>query len=56
MSNTIALVAFISKKQAIAKPAKDLYASDWFKKASTFATLHPSAFRLPPSSFQTHPS
>ena len=37
MSKTIALVACVSKKQAIPQPARDLYISDWFKKASRYA-------------------
>jgi hypothetical protein len=34
---TIALVACVSKKNATPMPARDLYASDWFCKASAYA-------------------
>ncbi len=34
---TIVLVSCVSKKQTISSPAKDLYISDWFKKASLYA-------------------
>jgi hypothetical protein len=34
---TIALVACVSKKNATPMPARDLYISDWFLKASTYA-------------------
>lgn len=37
MSKTIALVACVSKKNDHEMPAKDLYISDWFLKASTYA-------------------
>jgi cytoplasmic iron level regulating protein YaaA (DUF328/UPF0246 family) len=37
MSKSIALVSCVSKKQSIALPAKSLYLSDWFKKASAYA-------------------
>ena len=36
-NKTIALVACVSKKQNTPRQAKDLYISDWFGKASTFA-------------------
>ncbi|WP_347710714.1 MULTISPECIES: DUF6884 domain-containing protein [Cyanophyceae] len=32
----IALVSCVSRKQTIASPAKDLYQSDWFKKARAY--------------------
>jgi len=34
---TIVLVSCVSKKQNISLPAKDLYISDWFQKASAYA-------------------
>jgi cytoplasmic iron level regulating protein YaaA (DUF328/UPF0246 family) len=37
MSTTIALVACVSKKNKTPMPARDLYISDWFKKASSYA-------------------
>lgn len=37
MSKTIALVACVSKKNKTPMPARDLYISDWFLKASTYA-------------------
>lgn len=37
MSKSIALVSCVSKKQSIALPARSLYLSDWFKKASAYA-------------------
>lgn len=40
MSKTIVLVACVSKKQKNPQPAKDLYISDWFIKASVFAQQH----------------
>jgi len=40
MSKTIALVACVSKKNDYARPARDLYISDWFLKASAYADLN----------------
>jgi cytoplasmic iron level regulating protein YaaA (DUF328/UPF0246 family) len=37
MAKTIALVACVSKKNLNPMQARDLYISDWFKKASTYA-------------------
>lgn len=37
MSKSIALVACVSKKNDKARPARDLYKSDWFLKASAYA-------------------
>ena len=37
MSKTIALVACVSKKNKSPMPARDLYISDWFLKASAYA-------------------
>ena len=37
MAKTIALVACVSKKNKRPKVARDLYISDWFKKASAYA-------------------
>ena len=37
MSKTIALVACVSKKRVTSLPARDLYISDWFLKASAYA-------------------
>lgn len=37
MPKTIALVACVSKKNNRPMQARDLYISDWFKKASTYA-------------------
>jgi len=34
---TIVLVSCVSKKQTVSSPAKDLYTSDWFPKASLYA-------------------
>jgi hypothetical protein len=34
---TIALVACVSKKKPTPMPARDLYTSDWFRKASAYA-------------------
>ena len=39
MSTTIALVACVSKKNKTPMPARNLYISDWFKKASSYADL-----------------
>ena len=39
-SKTIALVACVSKKQDTPQKAKDLYISDWFRKASTYAAAN----------------
>ena len=38
MAKKIALVACVSKKNPIPMPARDLYISDWFRKASAYAT------------------
>jgi hypothetical protein len=38
MARKIALVACVSKKNPIPTPARDLYISDWFRKASAYAT------------------
>lgn len=37
MTNTIALVACVSKKMNTSMPARKLYCSDWFIKASRYA-------------------
>jgi hypothetical protein len=37
MAKKIALVACVSKKNSIPMPARDLYISDWFRKASAYA-------------------
>lgn len=37
MARKIALVACVSKKDSMPMPAQDLYISDWFRKASTYA-------------------
>ena len=37
MSRTIVLVACVSKKNNEPMPARDLYISDWFRKASAYA-------------------
>jgi len=37
MTRKIALVACVSKKSLQPSPAQDLYISDWFRKASTYA-------------------
>ena len=37
MSKTVALVACVSKKRSTPSPARDLYISDWFLKASIYA-------------------
>ena len=38
MARKIALVACVSKKNSMPMPARDLYISDWFRKASAYAT------------------
>jgi len=40
MGKTIALVACVSKKRNLPQPAKDLYCSEWFSKASKYAARH----------------
>jgi len=37
MAKKIALVACVSKKKSMPMPARDLYSSDWFRKASAYA-------------------
>ena len=37
MAKKIVLVACVSKKNSTPMPAQDLYSSDWFRKASTYA-------------------
>jgi len=37
MARKIALVACVSKKNHMPMPARDLYISDWFRKASAYA-------------------
>ena len=37
MARKIALVACVSKKNSTPMPARDLYISDWFRKASAYA-------------------
>ncbi len=37
MSKTVALVACVSKKSSVPRPARDLYESDWFLKSSAYA-------------------
>ena len=37
MSKKVALVTCVSKKLKYTSPAQDLYISDWFRKASTYA-------------------
>ncbi len=37
MAKKIALVACVSKKNPMPMPARDLYISDWFRKASAYA-------------------
>jgi len=37
MPKTIALVSCVSKTQTAPMPARDLYASTWFRKASAYA-------------------
>lgn len=37
MARKIALVACVSKKNPMPMPARDLYISDWFRKASAYA-------------------
>jgi hypothetical protein len=37
MPRTIALVACVSRKRTSPSPARDLYVSDWFPKASAYA-------------------
>ena len=38
MAKKIALVACVSRKNSMPMPARDLYISDWFRKASAYAT------------------
>ncbi len=38
MARKIALVACVSRKNSMQMPARDLYISDWFRKASAYAT------------------
>ena len=37
MPRTVALVACVGKKQPTPRPARELYCSDWFRKASAYA-------------------
>jgi hypothetical protein len=37
VSKKIALVACVSKKASAPMPARDMYTSDWFRKASAYA-------------------
>ena len=37
MSKNVALVACVSKKRLFPSPARDLYISDWYRKASNYA-------------------
>jgi cytoplasmic iron level regulating protein YaaA (DUF328/UPF0246 family) len=46
MPKTISLVACVSQKQTTAQPAKDLYTSDWFRKASTYARQNSDAWYI----------
>jgi hypothetical protein len=39
ISKTIALVSCVSEKTSLPQPAKQLYVSDWFIKASSYAQL-----------------
>ena len=46
MHRTIALAACVSQKAGVPLPARQLYTSDWFRKASAYAARRALAARV----------
>ena len=57
MAQTIVLVSCVSEKRAIASPAQELYTSDWFLKAASYARqLSPEWYILSAKYGLVHPN